>query len=222
MKKYLIHLDSSTVAQNLFRIIFKDICYLQTVNHVDELDIAVNDGLPDVITINSNSFDYETWKLFEARNPQVTNCKKLLLADRTPPNHKGTAIVTTPLKVAELFKILGENPKSWAKIDEKPTASQAFSQNRRIFERKPHVFDVFFCDESQRHLITSKGCDISLGGIFIEDVFSPAVGSLLFLAFKIDGIEHQVTCQVARKACNGFGVRFLGLDQKTAKAISNL
>ena len=222
MKKYLVYLDKSPVSQNLIRIILHDVCYLQLLSHIDELDLAVNDGLPDTIIINSNSFDVETWKFFEARNPQVTNCKKLLLTDKSNLPHSGLGILKTPLKTAEFYRILDEKPQTWSKIAENKTTSQAFAQNRRIFERKPHAFEIFFCDETQRHIITSQGRDISLGGIFVEDVFKPAIGSLLFLAFKIDGIEHQATCQVARHAAEGFGVRFLGLSQKTTQAITHL
>lgn len=100
---------------------------------------------------------------------------------------------------------------------------------RRVFQRKNWRSQIVFDDEFGEGLMYLYSKDISLGGIFLEEVPPIRIGTQLFVSFVLPGKKRAIrlTGQVVRfvetnekgKILAGAGVRFSDLPENVFKQL---
>ena len=103
---------------------------------------------------------------------------------------------------------------------------------KRLFPRKLTDIMVVFEDEFCEGLIYLYARDMSLGGLYIESTIPIKIGSYVFLSFVLPGkiAKIRATGQIVREKRKeakrglgqreGIGIRFVGLSEESAKALS--
>lgn len=95
--------------------------------------------------------------------------------------------------------------------DAKPEAKPASKPRRHPRAKPPRGFLVAWQGDGRRD--ANRVHNVSLGGIFIENVDPPAPGTILQLLFDAPEGEVRVTAKICFvKPRDGMGVQFLGMD----------
>lgn len=100
-------------------------------------------------------------------------------------------------------------------------------QNKRFFQRKTHIADIYLLNEFGQRFLTLKSSDLSLSGIFLKTNLPLKNKTKLFIEFVLNSSDTiKCTAEVVRlvspqrgpgrtrliKRFSGMGLRFLSLN----------
>ncbi|PIR16699.1 MAG: hypothetical protein COV46_07300 [Deltaproteobacteria bacterium CG11_big_fil_rev_8_21_14_0_20_49_13] len=220
MKKYLILIDKSWLAQNVFRSVLSSSFEVDMGFHLEDINVLASEQKPALLVISENAHDEKEWLSLEKRRPLVKKIKKIFISKKAKAPG-GFLLLKPPFKPEELLRLCdcGGDKKSKKKV-----AARSIKKNigsKRAFARNILTTKVFFNDEIGNPLIYMNARDISLGGMFIEGGIPLKAGSLAFISFGIKGKPVTVTGQAVRVDDGGIGVRFMGLPDEARKLIGS-